>query len=249
MGRNAATISLMLHAGLISWMGWQCHFLSAGGGAPGSCNPEISLLAETASPPVNHPVPEKLYTGEEFLPPVPVEQLPQPKISPIVALTPVAEIAFPVPVIDPVSLAAAPPESGAATEKQRAYKISRRKRGGTGGKLVAGAGGAGAGSGGNGTSANGYVPPHFRVRYKPSYPKEARANRIEGVVLLLVSIDTGGHVTNAELISSSGHVMLDRAALSSVRAWQFEPARNQGHSVAARVEIPVRFRIEDQLGA
>jgi protein TonB len=93
----------------------------------------------------------------------------------------------------------------------------------------------GGGSGGN------YVPPHFLVRYKPPYPAEARVQRIEGVVTLLVRVDEAGHVTSASIHQGSGHATLDRAALEAVHTWRFSPATQNGRPVAATVEIPIRF--------
>ncbi len=89
----------------------------------------------------------------------------------------------------------------------------------------------------------GYVPPQFRLRYKPPYPPEARAQRWEGTVLLLVSVDAAGRVTRAAVRHSCGHPVLDRSALDSVRTWRFEPARQNGLTTAAEVEVPVRFSL------
>jgi protein TonB len=99
----------------------------------------------------------------------------------------------------------------------------------------------GAGRGGG----TGYVPPQFRLRYKPPYPQEARAQCLEGTVLLLVSVDAKGRVTDASIRQSSGHAVLDRVATETVRSWRFDPARQDGASVASQVEVPVRFRFED----
>ncbi len=79
------------------------------------------------------------------------------------------------------------------------------------------------------------------MRYKPPYPEEARAQRIEGVVMLLVGVDASGRVTNARLSQSCGHEILDRAALTAIRSWKFVPAQQSGQAVAATVEVPIRF--------
>ena len=79
------------------------------------------------------------------------------------------------------------------------------------------------------------------MRYKPPYPEQARFQKLEGVVMLLVSVDATGHVTGAQLSQSSGHEVLDRAALSAVRSWRFTPAHQAGQAIAATVEVPIRF--------
>ncbi|MFW6162471.1 MAG: energy transducer TonB, partial [Planctomycetota bacterium] len=44
---------------------------------------------------------------------------------------------------------------------------------------------------------------------------------------------------------SSGHAVLDEAAVAAVRRWRFTPARAGGAAVTAEVEIPIRFRLSD----
>jgi TonB family protein len=72
---------------------------------------------------------------------------------------------------------------------------------------------------------------------RPQYPYEARARRQTGygVVVLVVDRRTGV-VKNAEMATSTGHELLDNAALSAFRRWQFKPG-----TVAAEVRIPIAF--------
>jgi protein TonB len=43
---------------------------------------------------------------------------------------------------------------------------------------------------------------------------------------------------------SSGHRILDQAAMSSVRKWVFEPGRRNGLRIAMTVLVPVRFTLQ-----
>jgi protein TonB len=63
------------------------------------------------------------------------------------------------------------------------------------------------------------------MRYKPSYRAQARAQKLEGTVLLIVAVDADGRVTSASLEQSCGHAVLDHAALDAVRSWRFDPAQ------------------------
>ena len=65
----------------------------------------------------------------------------------------------------------------------------------------------------------------------------------EGTVLLLVHVRTDGTVDHVEVLRSSGRAVLDREALRAVSGWRFTPALERGTPAAARVEVPVRFRI------
>ena len=49
------------------------------------------------------------------------------------------------------------------------------------------------------------------------YPPEAAASGIEGEVILLLTLAADGRLTNAEIARSSGHAVLDQAALDAAR--------------------------------
>lgn len=97
------------------------------------------------------------------------------------------------------------------------------------------------GEGGGFESAS---PAYYR-NPAPAYPREAREQRIEGVVHLLVSVDAGGGTASVEVKKTSGSLLLDEAAEKAVKKWRFRPASRFGHPVESRVEIPIRFRLED----
>lgn len=78
----------------------------------------------------------------------------------------------------------------------------------------------------------------------PAYPEEARARGLEGCVLLLVAIDAEGRVNSVRVLESSGHALLDDAAVAAVRRWRFEPARRGDEAVASEATLPIRFALE-----
>lgn len=55
----------------------------------------------------------------------------------------------------------------------------------------------------------------------PVYPEEAKANHIEGNVVLSVTLNKSGRVSNVEVLS--GPKELAQAAIDAVRQWEFEP--------------------------
>jgi len=94
---------------------------------------------------------------------------------------------------------------------------------------------------------SGVVPtakPRYRTNPTPDYPIASRRRREEGVVLLDVAVDVNGRPTTISINRSSGHPLLDRAALAAVRRWSFEPARAGGTPVFSQVVVPVRFSLE-----
>jgi periplasmic protein TonB len=80
-------------------------------------------------------------------------------------------------------------------------------------------------------------------RIAPVYPRAARRLRQEGTVRVEVVIDASGRVVSAKLASSSGHPLLDRAAMEAVKAALFSPALRDGKAVATRQVQPIRFSL------
>lgn len=222
MPRYALLVSLMLHGGVLVLVGSRTP-PAAMTGDPGvgvsfaSENARALLLAESgpAAPPDSQAAP-----------------VPMPQFSPTVDV--VTGVSSPASTAISIPGEPEPADSIASLKKNSrpARRISARNGGNATGLRGSTAGGGG----------RGYAPPQFRVRYKPPYPAAARAQRLEGTVVLLVEVDASGRVTGADLQRSCGHAALDRAALDAVRAWRFDPARQDGVAVRACVEIPVRFR-------
>ena len=85
--------------------------------------------------------------------------------------------------------------------------------------------------------------PDLSENRPPPYPLEAIAQRIEGTVLLKLFIDERGNVVDVEVIRSSGHEVLDRAAVQAVRSWRGRPAYRRGKAVSSTETLPIRFRL------
>lgn len=79
----------------------------------------------------------------------------------------------------------------------------------------------------------------------PAYPLAARRRGEEGTAVLRAQVQPDGRCHQVEVAVSSGHPLLDRAAMAAVRGWHFVPARRNGAAVAAWVDIPVVFKLRD----
>ncbi|HXJ20018.1 MAG TPA: energy transducer TonB [Polyangia bacterium] len=88
--------------------------------------------------------------------------------------------------------------------------------------------------------------PRYRSNPTPEYPIPCKRRREEGIVYLNVVVEPGGLPATVSLNRSSGHPLLDRAALEAVRHWTFEPARAAGVPVSSMVVIPIRFFLSEQ---
>ncbi len=80
----------------------------------------------------------------------------------------------------------------------------------------------------------------------PTYPLAARRRGIEGTVVVRAQILEDGNCHQASLSKSSGHEMLDRAAVAAVKSWRFVPAKRGIQTISAWVEVPITFRLTRQ---
>ena len=78
----------------------------------------------------------------------------------------------------------------------------------------------------------------------PVYPRLARRKGHEGSVVVEISITGDGAVSDANVMSSSGHRELDQAALEAVRNAKFSPATENGMSVSGRLRLTIEFKLE-----
>ena len=111
-------------------------------------------------------------------------------------------------------------------------------RGGTVGR---GQGGIRAGSGGSGSAGDSGV--QVLSRTLPDYPGLARNRNIEGWVLIEITVDRNGLVTNPRVVGANPAGVFEQAAIDAVRKWRFKPARRQGISIEQRVKQKVVFHL------
>jgi protein TonB len=99
--------------------------------------------------------------------------------------------------------------------------------------------------GDNDTTVSTYdVPPRPTKQAPVSYPATARKEGIQGTVILMVTIETSGSVSDVS-VKKSVREDIDKAAVASAHQWLFEPARIEGKPVKAVVAIPFRFKLDD----
>lgn len=87
--------------------------------------------------------------------------------------------------------------------------------------------------------------PSYLRNPPPTYPTLARARGYEGTVLLDVEVLASGRCGEVLVLASSGHDVLDEAAVRAVRGWVFKPATRWHQPIGFRVEIPITFQLVD----
>jgi len=119
---------------------------------------------------------------------------------------------------------------------------------GSGGGAGSGAGSGSGSRGGEGADGRGPAvvssPARLVFDPRPDYPPASVRHGEEGSVLCAMRVGPDGRVEDVEILRSSGHPGLDRAASEGLRRWIFEPAREDGQAVAARVLHQVVFRLD-----
>lgn len=84
----------------------------------------------------------------------------------------------------------------------------------------------------------------YRKQTPPSYPRRALELGQQGNIVLHALIKPDGFPAELKIIDSSGHSLLDKAALAAVRKWEFEPTSKNGVIIASWVRVPIEFVIQ-----
>ncbi|MCC7013717.1 MAG: TonB family protein [Planctomycetes bacterium] len=80
----------------------------------------------------------------------------------------------------------------------------------------------------------------------PVYPAQALRRRLEGVVTMELAVDARGRVRSAQVVESSGHELLDSAAVNAALQWQFHPAALDGSPVDSLLRQRIVFQLVDE---
>jgi TonB family protein len=75
----------------------------------------------------------------------------------------------------------------------------------------------------------------------PSYPEKERKAGIAGVMMLSVSVDRDGKVTEAHIVKSLSPA-LDKNAIEAVLTWRFKIVSSKGGRFPDQFEIPISFK-------
>ncbi|HEX5099657.1 MAG TPA: TonB-dependent receptor [Polyangiaceae bacterium] len=90
-------------------------------------------------------------------------------------------------------------------------------------------------------SSKAVTSPELVKGEEPEYPASARAQRLEPTIVLQLSIDEQGAVTNVEVVESAGPAF-DEAMIAVARRFQFEPAHRGEKPVKSKVLYKHQFQ-------
>ncbi|MBF0199535.1 MAG: energy transducer TonB [Planctomycetes bacterium] len=85
--------------------------------------------------------------------------------------------------------------------------------------------------------------PEPRMTSPVSYPPRARANNVEGRVVVNILVGVDGSVRMMKIVESNPSGVFDDAVKQSVRNWKFSPAMYQSRPVEIWVSKPFDFNL------
>jgi TonB family protein len=91
-------------------------------------------------------------------------------------------------------------------------------------------------------AAKDITPPTAIYKPQPPYTKEAKEAKLEGTVVLEVTVEANGTVSDVKVIRPLGKG-LDESAAKTVRTWKFKPATKAAKPVAWTGAIEVGFQM------
>ncbi len=81
-------------------------------------------------------------------------------------------------------------------------------------------------------------------RPHPVFPYYARRRGIEGYVDVRFTVSADGTVEGAETLAAQPTGVFESEALRAIRRWRFKPGIRNGNAVAARMQIRIRFTLD-----
>lgn len=88
------------------------------------------------------------------------------------------------------------------------------------------------------------IPVRPTKAERPPYPRFARQQGWEGVVVLRLTIRADGTVASVSIQTPSPYPILDESAAQTVQQWQFDPAKDGEIPIQVTVDVPIRFSLD-----
>lgn len=89
--------------------------------------------------------------------------------------------------------------------------------------------------------------PYLLSNPKPiDYPRWAIRQGWQGDMTAAVEILPTGKVGRSMVMQSTGHSVLDEAAIKALSQWIFKPAMKEGKPVLTCIQVPIRFQIDSK---
>lgn len=84
-------------------------------------------------------------------------------------------------------------------------------------------------------------PPRPTFQAPVAYPRSARAQGVQGYVVLSLLISAAGEIEKVQVLEAEPSGIFEESAKEGVRNWRFEPAQYQGRNVKVWAKQRIRF--------
>ena len=88
--------------------------------------------------------------------------------------------------------------------------------------------------------------PRLARMVQPEYPYEAQRSGAQGWVNVSLSVTPAGNVIDPRVEQSSNGTLFNRAALTAVRKWRYEPFASADPLASQRLMVRVEFRMQER---
>jgi TonB family protein len=78
----------------------------------------------------------------------------------------------------------------------------------------------------------------------PPFSDEARKAKVQGTILLAVTVTASGDVADVKVVKGLGSG-LDESAIATVRTWKFKPGTEDGTPVKSEINVEVSFHLSN----
>ena len=89
--------------------------------------------------------------------------------------------------------------------------------------------------------SSGVRPPKAVSAPDPKYPELPEGAEERGTVVMLIGVNTKGHVEAVRVLRSD-EPAFEKAAVATVKRWKFKPAQKNGHPVPVQVTVEMKFQ-------
>ena len=96
-------------------------------------------------------------------------------------------------------------------------------------------------SGNNTSDSGGQVERPLVHRVEPDYPADAKAQHVQGSVVLDVQVLDTGSIGDIGVVS--GNPLLTQAAIDAVKQWRYQPETANGHNPDSQMRVTVKFTL------
>jgi len=86
----------------------------------------------------------------------------------------------------------------------------------------------------------------YQTKSPPVYPAMSKRMGEQGRVVMRVLIGADGVPQQAEVLQSSGHGRLDRAAADAVMRWRYVPGKRGGVPETMWFQVPIEFKLGNE---